>query len=79
MSKPSKSTKNHTAAGPAAGYYFQPEIALHLLSHADMDASIAIEADDDLTEQVNGVITKRAQAKHQLTDKVQFSDGSIDL
>jgi hypothetical protein len=79
MAIDTKTKSKHSAAGPAAGYYFQPEIALLLLAEADSDASIAIEADDDIVERVKGETTMRAQAKHQLSTKQPFANGSVDL
>lgn len=79
MSTSSASRKKHTAPGPAAGYFFQPEVALKMLAEADADASIAIEADDDITERVGKSITKRAQLKHQLDPHGAFTDSSVDL
>lgn len=79
MSTGSASRKKHTAVGPAAGYFFQPEVALKMLAEADAGASIAIEADDDITERVGKSITKRAQLKHQINPHGAFTDSSVDL
>jgi RHS repeat-associated protein len=79
MTKGSTLRKNHTAAGPAAGYFFQPEVALKMLTEADAEASIAIEADDDITERIAQRVTQRSQLKHQTVPHGAFTDSSVDL
>lgn len=79
MTKGSTLRKNHTAAGPAAGYFFQPEVALKMLTEADAEASIAIEADDDITECIAQRVTQRSQLKHQTVPHGAFTDSSVDL
>lgn len=50
-----------------------------MLAEADAGASIAIEADDDITERVGKSTTKRAQLKHQIDPHGAFTDSSVDL
>lgn len=71
--------KKYTASGSAAGYLFQPEVALKMLSEADADAEIAIEADDDVAERIDDSTTQRAQLKHQIEPHSAFTDSSQAL
>jgi len=82
MGKPRKRvtpSSKHTAAGQAAGYFFQPERALKWLSDAPSGAMIGIETDDDITLAINGKVAAREQDKHSLKAKHPFDDHSRDL
>ncbi len=79
MAKSKPISKKHTAAGQAAGYFFQPERALVCLSKAPSEALIGIETDDDISQQLLGVTTERQQLKHTVSGRSPFGDHSTDL
>jgi hypothetical protein len=71
---------NDSAKGPAAGYIFQFEKALLMLSKLDKDDFISIENVDDIAVHKNGSVYITAQAKHSISSSgTTFQDTSYSL
>ncbi len=74
------SESNHDAAGPAAGYLFQPEKALLRLAKAPIGASVGVETGDDVVEKFDGEVTHSEQLKNtQIGQGNPFADRSVGL
>ena len=71
----------HTASGQMAGYLFQPDRALYLLSKTTGNNAIAVEAVDDLAIiDENGKVVYREQDKNTVKSEGKtFEDRSKDL
>ncbi|MCC9658303.1 ABC-three component system protein [Rhodopirellula halodulae] len=70
----------HDAAGPAAGYLFQPEKALLRLAKAPRSAWVGVETGDDVVEMLDGVVTDSEQLKNTVLGQGNpFADRSVGL
>ena len=70
----------HDAAGPAAGYFFQPEKALLRLAKAPRLAFVGVETGDDVVEVRDGEVTDSEQLKNTSEGRGNpFADRSIGL
>lgn len=71
---------NDSAKGPAAGYIFQFEKALLMLTKLDKDDFISIENVDDIAVHKNGSVYITVQAKHRISSSgMTFQDTSYSL
>jgi hypothetical protein len=69
-----------TAKGPAAGYIFQFEKALLMLSKLDKNDFISVENVDDIAVHKNGSVFITIQAKHSISSSgTTFQDTSYSL
>jgi hypothetical protein len=76
----SMSLATHTAAGQAAGYFFQPERALFWLAKCPAGSSVGIETEDDVLVGLLSGDKIREQAKHTVQPGHKpFGDRSKDL
>ncbi|CAD5277567.1 MULTISPECIES: ABC-three component system protein [unclassified Imperialibacter] len=71
----------HSAAGSFAGYLYQIERVLYWVSKSDVRL-VALETEDDVVAQFSGSSNPKKileQAKHSLSDKIPYSNRSVDL
>lgn len=69
----------HTAAGPMAGYLFQPERALRHLALSPRGTSVGIETLDDVAVVLASGQQIREQDKHYTSDKKPLADRSKEF
>ena len=72
----------HSAAGSAAGYYYQARLALAealKFAYSDLGIEIAIEKLDDVSFEKDGAPLELLQLKHHLQKVGDLSDTSSDL
>lgn len=77
--RPRKVNPNHSAAGPMAGYLFQPERALHHLAISPRGALVGIETLDDVAVVFPDGRQIREQDKHYISEGRALPDRSKDL
>ena len=69
----------HSAAGQAAGYYYQIERAVARLAEADSTAVVAVEKEDDVSVRMEDGRMILEQDKHTQGNRHPFTDGSKAL
>jgi hypothetical protein len=71
---------DHTAAGQAAGYLFQPERALYWLARAPGESTVGVETTDDVVVALRSGGGVQEQTKHGTSNAyVPFQDRGKDL
>jgi hypothetical protein len=72
----------HSADGSFLGFLYQIERAIFWLSGSHIDAIVGVEVDDDITIKLiegKNISTIYEQAKHSQTNRIPYSNQSLDL
>lgn len=72
----------HSADGSILGFLYQIERAMLWLSSSDIETSVGVEVDDDITVKLiegEDITTIYEQAKHSQTSRIPYADRSVDL